>query len=152
MTDMRSQPTFEGSTVPTDDEICDQVLSTRLYYVRGLGYGITAPSSWSSRAEIHSTCQTRLRRCRGSTAGWVASSRADWTHRPISAVSDPDDGSDGIDGANDPDAEANSRPIRAPSPVQALSSILHSHLVLHMSICDGSLMYFFKNSYNFNLI
>ena len=61
MTDMKSQPTPEGSTVPTDDEICDRVLDTRSCYARGLGYRITTPSSSrSSRTEIHSTCEARL--------------------------------------------------------------------------------------------
>ena len=41
----RSQPISEGSTAPTDDEIYDQVLGTRPYYVRDLRHGITAPSS-----------------------------------------------------------------------------------------------------------
>ena len=55
MTEIRSQPTTEGSTAPTNDEICDRMLGTRPYYVRGLGYGITAPlSSRSSKAKIHS--------------------------------------------------------------------------------------------------
>ena len=61
MIDMRSQPILEGSIAPTDDEICVQMLDTRLCYVRGLRYEITASSSSrSSRAEIHSTCQARL--------------------------------------------------------------------------------------------
>ena len=61
MTDMRSQSTPEGSTAPTDDEICDQVLGMRPYYVRGLRYGITAPSSsCSSRTDILATCDARL--------------------------------------------------------------------------------------------
>ena len=61
MTDMRSQPTSEGSTAPTDDEICDQVLGMRSYYVKGLGYEITAPlSSRSSRADIHAACDARV--------------------------------------------------------------------------------------------
>ena len=61
MTDIRSQLTSEGSTAPTDDEICDQVLGTRPYYVRSLKYGITAPSSLcSSRADIHSACEAQL--------------------------------------------------------------------------------------------
>ena len=57
---MRSQPIPEGSTAPTDDEFCDRMLGMRPCYVRGLGYRIIAPSSRSSRAEIHSTCQARL--------------------------------------------------------------------------------------------
>ena len=61
MTNMRSQPTHEGSIAPTDDEICDQILGTRSYYVRDLEYGITAPlSSCSSRTVIHSVCEARL--------------------------------------------------------------------------------------------
>ena len=61
MTDMRSQPIPEGSTVPTDDKICDQMLGTRPYYVRGLGYGITAPSSSrSSRVDIYSAYEAWL--------------------------------------------------------------------------------------------
>ena len=61
MTDMRSRPTPEGSTVPTNDESCDQVLGTRTCYVRSLDYGITAPSSSrSSRADIHSACEAQL--------------------------------------------------------------------------------------------
>ena len=61
MTDMRSQPTSKGSIAPTDDEICDHVLGTRPYYVRDLGYGITAPSSsHSSWADIHSAYEARL--------------------------------------------------------------------------------------------
>ena len=61
MTDMRSQPTSKSSIAPTDDEICDHVLGTRPYYVRSLGYGITAPSSsHSSTADIYSTCEARL--------------------------------------------------------------------------------------------
>ena len=54
---MQSQSILEGSIASTDDEICDQVLDTRPYYVRGLGYGITAPSS---RVGIHSACEVRL--------------------------------------------------------------------------------------------
>ena len=61
MTDMRSQPTPEGSTAPTNDEIYNQVLGTGSYYVRGLGYRITALSfSRSSRAEIYFICQAWL--------------------------------------------------------------------------------------------
>ena len=45
MTDMRSQPTIEGSTAPTDDEICDQVFGTRFYYVRGQSMGSLLPHS-----------------------------------------------------------------------------------------------------------
>ena len=61
MIDMRSQPTLEGSTAPTDDEICDQVLDLRSCYVRSLGYRITAPSSSrSSRADIHTACDAWL--------------------------------------------------------------------------------------------
>ena len=61
MIDIRSQPIPEGSTAPTDDGICDPVLSTRSYYVRGLGYGITAPLfSRSSRTDIHTACNARL--------------------------------------------------------------------------------------------
>ena len=60
MTDIRSQPISEGSTVPTDDEIYDQVLDMRFCYVRGLGYGITVPSSsGSSRADMHVACDAR---------------------------------------------------------------------------------------------
>ena len=61
MIDIRSQPTYEGLTAPTDDEIYDQVLGTRSYYVRSLGHEISAPSSsHSSRTDIHATCETRL--------------------------------------------------------------------------------------------
>ena len=61
MIDIRSQPTSEGSTAPTEDEICDQVLGTRSYYIRSLGYGITTfSSSHLSRADIHAACDARL--------------------------------------------------------------------------------------------
>ena len=61
MIDIKSQPTPEGSTAPIDDEICDQVLGMRPYYVRGLGHGITTPSSsCSSRADIYAACDARL--------------------------------------------------------------------------------------------
>ena len=61
MTEIRSQPTPEGLTAPTDDEICDRVLGTRSYCIRSLGYGITTPSSsCSSRADIHFACKDRL--------------------------------------------------------------------------------------------
>ena len=37
------------------------MLGIRSYYIRDLGYGITAPSfSHSSRADIHATCDARL--------------------------------------------------------------------------------------------
>ena len=61
MTDMRSKPTPKGLTAPTDNEICDQVFSTRSCYIRVIGYGITAPSSsHSSRADILTACDARL--------------------------------------------------------------------------------------------
>ena len=61
MTDMRSQSIPKGLIAPIDDEICDQVLHTRPYYVRSLGYGITAiSSSRSSRVDIHTVCVARL--------------------------------------------------------------------------------------------
>ena len=61
MIDIRSQSTLEVSITPTDHEICDQVLGMRSCYVRGLGHGITTPSSsHSSRADIHSVCETQL--------------------------------------------------------------------------------------------
>ena len=61
MIDIRSQPTFEGSAAPTEDEICDQMLGTRSYYVRSLGYGITSlSSSRLSRTDIHAACDARL--------------------------------------------------------------------------------------------
>ena len=61
MIGIRSQPTFEGSIAPTDDEICDQVLGTRSYYVRDLGHEISAPSSSClSRADIHAAYDAQL--------------------------------------------------------------------------------------------
>ena len=61
MIDIRSQPISEGSNASTDDEIYDRMLDTRPYYISGLGYGITAPSSSrTSRADIHSACEARL--------------------------------------------------------------------------------------------
>ena len=61
MIDIRSQPTPEGSTAPTDDEIYDRMLDMKSYYIRGLGYGITTPSSSRlSRTDIHSACEARL--------------------------------------------------------------------------------------------
>ena len=64
MIDIRSQPTIDGSTAPIDDEICDQVLGTRPYYVKGLGRGFRAPSSTrsssSSRADIYAACHARM--------------------------------------------------------------------------------------------
>ena len=61
MTDMRSQPTPEGSTAPTNDEIYDRMLDMRPCYVRDPGYRITTPSSsHSSRADIHSVCEAQL--------------------------------------------------------------------------------------------
>ena len=61
MIGIRSQPTPEDTTAPTDDEICDQMLGTRSYYVRGLGHGISAPlSSHSSSADIYTVCDAWL--------------------------------------------------------------------------------------------
>ena len=61
MTEIRSQPTPEGSIAPTNDEICDRVLDTRSCYVRDLGYGIIIfSSSCSSKADIYTTCDARL--------------------------------------------------------------------------------------------
>ena len=61
MIDIRSQPTPEGSTPPTDAQICDQVLGTRPCYIRGLGHGIRGPSSSrSTGADIHVACDARL--------------------------------------------------------------------------------------------
>ena len=61
MIGIKSQPTPEGSTAPTDDEIYDQVLGTRSYYIRGLGHGIIAPlSSCSSRADTYAVYDARL--------------------------------------------------------------------------------------------
>ena len=61
MTDIRFQPTFEGSTPSTDDEICDQMLGTRSCYIRSLRHGITAiSSSRLFKADIHTACDARL--------------------------------------------------------------------------------------------
>ena len=61
MIGIRSQSISEGSTAPTDDEICDQILGTRSCYIRDLGHGISAPSSSrSSKADIHTIYDTQL--------------------------------------------------------------------------------------------
>jgi len=57
MVSIRSQPTPEGSTAPTDDDICDEVLGRRTGYVTGLGYAVAASSSRAS----HGHCDARLR-------------------------------------------------------------------------------------------
>ena len=40
-----SQPTTEGSTPSTNDDICDEMLGRRSSYITGLGYAVVAPSS-----------------------------------------------------------------------------------------------------------
>ena len=61
MIGIRSQPTPEGSIVPTDNKIYDQMLGTRFCYVRKLGYEISGLlSSHSSKTDIHATCDARL--------------------------------------------------------------------------------------------
>ena len=51
---MRFQPTPKGSTASTDDEICDQMLDIRHYYVKRLGYeNRDPPCSRSSKANIY---------------------------------------------------------------------------------------------------
>ena len=54
---IRSQPTPEGSTPPTGDDICDEMLDRRSNYIKGLGYVVVTPSS--SRAS-HVSYDARL--------------------------------------------------------------------------------------------
>ena len=69
MTDMRSQPIYEDSTAPTDDEICDQVLGTRSCYIRRLEHRIRAlPSSFSSKTDVYIACNVRLIEIQRQTA------------------------------------------------------------------------------------
>ena len=55
--EIRSQPTVEGSTPPTDDNICDKVLGRRSNYITRLGYAVAASNS--SRAS-HVSCDAHL--------------------------------------------------------------------------------------------
>ena len=62
MVEMQSQPTPEGSTPLTPDEICEKVLGVKPCYVCGLGYGEIPISSSSSTRYTRSEVEEAKKR------------------------------------------------------------------------------------------
>ena len=58
MVQLQDQPTPDGSTQLTEDEIHRWVMGSRPRYSLGLGYGVVAPSHKSAR---HTLCDSRVR-------------------------------------------------------------------------------------------
>ena len=152
MTDMRSQPSSEGSITPTDDEIYAQMLGTRLCYVRSLAYGycsliLTLVEGW------HPYCLQYLidRSVEAGYWGSTASSWVDYMRRWVSAAPNLDDGADGVDGVDDIAGEAaagRSELFRVLSFPSSFSYSRCQHLMA--SFC--SFLFLFQISHNFNLI